>query len=231
MPRSFTSPQLAILESAGLRGRLLTTWFLDEGTYRFCDDVEDVTDGTNTWIGASALAVCADINSAQAYASESVQLTLDGTRMLESGFTDPAGLFRDILTYKLHQRRVNFAFGLSYVDVKEVSLIVPVYAGKINYARVEYPKVNFTQTDLPKPMPGNLIINMDSLAARYSRISGRTRSHQDQINIDPTDNYYQYAVQSAVDTQLYWGSKPPQPADNDPRILYNNYLGYIRRKV
>lgn len=231
MARSFTTAQLDLLQSPGIRGRLLTTWWLDGGPYFFCDDVDDVSDGTNTYIGASLLAVCASINSSAPYAAEPVQLTLDGTRMEEVGFTDPAGIFRDIFSMDLHNKRVDFAIGLSYPDVQQITLVIPVYAGRINYAKVTYPKINFTPEEVGKPNPGNLEFYFDSLATRYSRIMGRTRSQVDHMTVDSTDNFFKFCVESAIDTQLFWGSKSPRPDEFTPWVQYHQYISYIRSKV
>lgn len=208
MARSFTSDERILLRSPNIKGRFLLTFYLDEGTYRFCDDVEDLSDGTNTYIGASALAQCSDIRSSGNLAAEPVTLVIDGTRIGASGFTDPASLFRDILALKLHQRRVDIHLGIAYADSATLTLVKPIYAGKINNARVVDPKLDFSPEGMQEG-PGNLEITLDSLASRYGRVSGRTRSHADQQEIDPTDMFFSFIQSMAQSRDLYWGKKGP----------------------
>ena len=224
--RTFTDPQKALLRSSNIKARILTDWYLDDGTHHFCDDVEDLTDGTTTWIGASCLGAVGDIKSSSPFAAEGMSLQVDGTRLNTIGFTDPGQLFRDILTLKLHQRRVDFWLGLSYPDEQNVTLKVPIYAGKINNAKVVYPKVDFTPEGIGSPSAGILTITFDSLAARYGRVTGRTRSHADQQDIDPTDKFFEFCVYSDQDRTLFWGKSNPNDSNQRGSLEYGrNYSG------
>jgi hypothetical protein len=212
MARDFTAPQRALLRSADIKVRLLSTWWLDDATYRFCDDVEDLTDGTYTWIGASALFSATDIRSGANMAAEPVTLTVDGTRLHQSGFTDPAGLFREVVGYLKPNRRVDLAVGAMYPDQQQVQLVLENYAGKINNAKIVDPKVelnDLTSSSAQRPMP-TLTVTLDSLALRYQWSTGRTRSHNDQLEIDPADMFYSFVSDSIRNEGiLYWGKKAP----------------------
>ena len=205
MSKAFTSDERLLLRSGLVKVRWLFTFFLDTGTYYFCDDVEDLTYSGQVYIGASALAAVSDIKSASGLASESITLIIDGTRVGASGYTDPASLFRDILTLKLHQRRVNIDVGIAPIDSFDLTIKKPAYAGKINNARIVDPKLELSANPLD-PTTGNLEIVLDSLSHRYNRQTGRTRSHADQQEIDPTDMFYSF-VQDTVQksNELYWG--------------------------
>lgn len=226
MARTFTTPEKALLRAPAIKGRLLTDWYLDSGTFHFCDDVEDLTDGVTTWVGASILGVVSDIKSAAQFAAESVTLQVDGTRLNISGFTDPADLFRGILALPLHQRRVDFSWGLMYPDVQDITLKIPIYAGKINNVKMTYPQVTFDTSGIAQPSPGVLTVTLDSLAARYSRVTGRTRSHSDQLEIDPTDTFFEFVVASDNDKTLFWGKSNPNNSNPNGTLQYsNNYNG------
>lgn len=222
MARTFTTDQMNLLQSGNVKLRLLSDWYLDDGTHHFCDDVEDLSDGSTTWIGASVLGVLGDIKSSGQFAAESVSLIVDGTRLGISGFTDPGQLFRDILTMKLHQRRVDFSFGLMYADSNTITLQIPIYAAKINNAKVTYPKANFDPQGIAVPSPGSLTITFDSLAARYGRVTGRTRSHADQQEIDPTDKFFEFVVYSDQDRTLFWGKSNPNDTNQKGSLEYRN---------
>lgn len=227
MALTFTTAELALLQSGSFKARLFTTWFLDAGTFYFCDDVEDQTDGVNTYVGASALLSCTDIKSGSGFSAEPITLVVDGTRILASGFPDPAQLFRDILSYKLHQRRVNFSLALAEINSPTYTLIRTIYAGKINNARLVYPKMQtpIETGQATPPTPGTLEITIDSLAARYSRVTGRTRSHNDQLELDATDLFYQYTQDTVLNTTIYWGKTNPITGANGLASGNNAYNG------
>src|ERR1044071_1466823 len=125
MARTLTSDQKALLRSPDLKCNALATFYLDEGTYRFCDDVWDLTDGVNTYIGAAAFAEPVEIRSAKDLAAEPITLNVDGMRMAQYGVQDPARVLHDILGYLYQQRRVDYAFGFRYSYSKDLNLIVP----------------------------------------------------------------------------------------------------------
>lgn len=235
MARALTAPQRALLRSPDLAMNLLATFYLDEGTYRFCDENSgyDLNDGTHTYLGANTLADASEVRSANDLQAESVTLTLDGNRMTQAGIDDPGRVLRDILGYLYQQRRVDYALGFRYVYSQEVNLVVPIYAGKINSARL-------IDLEIDGPENGgattttNLEIILDSLAMRYRRASNRTRSHEDQLEIDPTDMFYSFTVNIAVNEKsVYWGKAAPQGITNnsaaagayDNALVRNTYLG------
>jgi hypothetical protein len=201
--RILTSGQRALLRLPTLKVRVLSTWYLDEGTYRFCDDVMDLTDGVNTFIGANALVPSIEIKSGTDLAAEPITLTIDGNRMVQAGIKDPAYVLRDMLTYLLHQRRVDFEFGFMAPTSETIQLRVPVAATKINNPRLVDPQI---EPGSPDPIQPQLIVTLDSLAARYNRATWRTRSHNDQQEIDPTDMFFSFVADAvAKERTLYWG--------------------------
>lgn len=206
--RAFTAAQKALLRSEHIKGNLLATFYLDEGVFRFCDDHVDLSDGTYTYIGASALSDAAEVRSGTDLAAESTTLVVDGNRMAQAGIPDPAHVLRDIMAYLFQQRRVDYALGLSYPTSQEVSLVIPLYAGKINSIRLVDPEID---AEADEPVFGRLEIVLDSLAARYSRATWRTRSQEDQHEIDPTDDFFSYTVDAVnSERQLYWGKATPR---------------------
>lgn len=213
MARAFTQVQRDLLRAPSVRIRLLVTFFLDEGTYRFCDDVMDATDGVDTYLGASALTEAIEVRSGRDLAAEPITLICDGNRMAQHGIADPARVLSDMLGYLYQQRRVDFAYGISYPDQASITLRMPVAAMKINYARLIDSTHDLEGGD--QAVPAKLEIVFDSLAARYSRSTFRTRSNGDQHEIDPTDNFFSFASDVAnVEKTIYWGKKAPRGNSN-----------------
>lgn len=194
--------------------RLLATFFLDSGTFRFCDDVVTMSDGTNNYIGASALAGATDIKSSAPYAAESVTITVDGTRISQT-VSDPAALFQTILQDLLSNRRVDLAWGLSWPDAVNFSIVIPLFAGKINNAKVTDSAVQLTDVfsggqGSPKASNSQLIITLDSLAMRYQYGTNRVRSHQDQQELHTGDNFFKFVGNTIANSHnLYWGRAAP----------------------
>lgn len=209
--RAFTSGQKALLRS-DLKARLLLTMFLDSGTYRFCDDVVDCTDGVDTYIGAASMVERVEVRSGQDFAAEPITLVVDGNRMTELGVADPAKVFAEMMDEMHHQRRTNFALGLAEPNSANIQMIVPLHAGKINHCILtDDEAASFDEDGMVEIMKSRLHIVIDALASRYGRSTFRTRSHADQLEIDPTDNFFSY-VANVQDNELtlYWGKASPR---------------------
>lgn len=207
MARALTTPQRELLRSPDLKAWALVTFYLDEGTYRFCDDDEPVSDGTNNYIGANALGVLPEVRSGSDLAAEPITLICDGNRMAQYGISDPARVLRDMAAYLYQQRRVDLALGLGYSYSKDVNLVIPLHAGKINTYRLVDAE---TRVDDRNPIEARLEIVVDALAARYQRATHRTRSDADQKEIVPTDRFYEFTADATQNERtLYWGKKTP----------------------
>lgn len=218
MARAFDSTIRALLRSPNLAVNVLATFYLDSGTYYFCDDIINLYDGTHTYIGANALAEAAEIRSSQDLSAEQVTLILDGNRMAQYGIVDPARVLADLLGYLYQQRRVDYAFGFRANDQKDIQLIIPAYAGKINSARLIDNQIDFA-ADEGSRTSATLEIVLDALAARYSRTSSRTRSHPDQQEIDNSDMFYSFTTDTVINQRkIYWGKDAP--------FGYNGGYGY-----
>lgn len=211
MARAFTAPELALLKSPDLKVNVLATFYLDEGTYRFCDENSgfDLSDGVNVYTGANALMGAVDIHSGTGLAAEPVTIILDGNRMAQAGVADPAKVLHDILGYLYQQRRVDWAFGFRYSNSQTITMTMPAFAGKINSARLIDKEIAFPDDDGPRTTT-TLEIVLDSLAARYNRATNRLRSQNDQQEIDPTDQFFSFTVDVALTEQtVLWGRGSP----------------------
>lgn len=207
MALDLTPGQRALMNSDNIKARVLTTWYMDHGTYRYCDDHSDITLGANTWIGASALAACSEIKSGQNMSAEPVTITIDGTRMYQAGFGDPAAFFRLILELPLPNRRVKVELALGYADQEGWVFALPMFSGKINNVKLEDPQAKPEET---APQQSKLIITLDALSIRYGWATYRVRTHQDQLDIDPTDMFFSFVHENQRnESTLYWGKKAP----------------------
>lgn len=209
--RAFTAPQKALLRAPEIQGNLLAQFNLDSGTYYFCDDIQNLSDGVTTYIGANSLANSIEIKSGSGLAAEPLTLTCDGNRMTEFGIDDPAKVLREMMEELHKQRRVDFSLGLRYPHIWEITLKVPLYAGKINHCRMEDGAVELG-TDSKQAEP-KLIIVLDALASRYNRSTFRVRSDEDQREIEPTDAFYSYVNSTSQgELNLFWGKAGPSMA-------------------
>lgn len=227
--RFLTEDQILLLQSPSLQVNVLVDFYLDEGLLRFCDHVEDLSDGADTWIGASALVNSTEIRASSSLAAEGVTLIVDGTRMGTAGIQDPARVLRSLFDAKFHQRRVDLSFGMRYEDSETIQLIIPMYAGKINYAKL----VDSAGSFMGDPQnDSKLEIQLDSLAMRYKRVSYRTRSHDDHMQMtEDVDQFYSYVSGAyAIEQTLYWGKEAPkQGTDIDGNYLARSILSNFFR--
>lgn len=208
--RTFTAPQTALLQAPALNANMLATFFLDSGTYYFCDDVINLSDGTNTYIGANALTDSVEITSGSGLSAESITMTLDGARMTQYGIADPASVLSSILGTLYTQRRVNINLGLRYPQDQLVDIVIPLYSGLINYARLIDKETTY---DASAEVSAQLEIVIDSIAVRYSRTSNRVRSDSDQREVNSADGFYSFTSDAVQNEQtLYWGMATPYVA-------------------
>lgn len=226
MARAFTSDQLALLQSPSLAINTLATFYLDSGTYRFTDHGTDLTDLTNTWLAAQALTDSVEMRSPAPLTSEQVTLTIDGNRMSEYGVEDPASILRQMLDELYVQRRVDFALGLRYVQSPNVDMVLPTMAMKINYARLIDDTIQFGSDNSAQEVTAKLEIVLDTLTARYSDSTQRTRSNEDQLEIDATDKFFSYASEiSPLNQTIYWGKDSPLTVNTFQSDFYQFFAG------
>jgi hypothetical protein len=135
---------------------------------------------------------------------------IDGTRMLQTGFTDPASFFRDLIAEPWTNRRIKFEYGYSYPDEALIQLKLPLHGGKVNYIKLIDPATPMGRKSGEPSPQSKLEIVIDSLAIRYQWATGRTRSHEDQLEIDPTDMFFSYVDDNIpLERNLYWGKEDP----------------------
>jgi hypothetical protein len=231
MARVLTAPQRALLRAPEVQMRMLFTLYLDSGTYRYCDDVMDVVDsvsagGPYTYLGASALAEVSEITSGSNLAAEPITLTIDGNRLPTGGGTDPASVLRNIQAQIYPQRRTQLSIGLSYPG-QSILLVIPAHAGRINHTRLIEPGHDLGAE--ARTQQAKLEIVIDSLALRYGRKTNRTRSHNDQLELDPTDDFYKFTMDAIMNERtLFWGKKDPNTGGTifgsvPPSQIYDPY--------
>lgn len=206
--RAFTTPQKNLLRSPEIVGNLMAQFNLDSGTYYFCDDIRNLVYSGITYIGANSLANSVEIKSGSGLAAEPLTLTCDGNRMTEFGIDDPAKVLREMMEELHKQRRVDFALGLRYPQDWDITLKIPLYAGKINHCRMEDSQIDIGSDS--KQAEPKLVIVLDALAARYNRATFRVRSDEDQREIDATDAFYSYVNSTSQgELNLFWGKTGP----------------------
>lgn len=227
MSRALTTPQRDLLRSPSLRVRVLVTFYLDSGTYRFCDDVEDMYNGAYTYVGASSIAELSEVRSGADLAAEGCTMTIDGNKFTQAGSGDPGAILRQMLDALYHQRRVDWAFGFGYIDSQDINLTIPAYAGKINTARLIDETVDLSGSS--PPVQSKLEVTLDSLAMRYQRATFRTRSDADQREISSVDAFFSFTADASnSERTLFWGKASPNGSSVNPPLSGGGISNYDR---
>lgn len=211
MARLLDQSTIDQLNASGLKATILCELYIPSGNVYLCDDVDDLTATvnsiTNVYIGASVLFGAMTISSSSPLAAEPVTIILDGAKLHQAGLPSALDFYNQLLEEDYQQKRVNFYLAIQNADTLEIVSIWNLYAGKINSIRQVDEAVSILGD---KPVQSNLEVILDSLAARYNRTIGRVRTHEDQLEIDPTDKFYSYvSAASKNERNIYWGKAAP----------------------
>jgi hypothetical protein len=214
MARTFTTDQLDLLYSGAFKVRTCVQFNLDSGAAYFCDDMDDLFDGTNTWVGANAIMSLPDIKSSVGWAAESCQFVVDGNRYGEATGQDPGYLFASVMNQTYHQRRVSFFYGVAPIDSFQLSFLIPIYQGLINNIKVVDQQFDFLNggdiSGSGTTVASQMVVTVDTLALRYSWSTYRTRSHTDQLDLNANDSFFIFTnTIVANELNLFWGRSPP----------------------
>lgn len=206
MALNLTEEQRAALRSQAIAVRTLVDLHLDSGRYSFWDGDAHVWFDDAQYMAAGAFASASAISLGQDLGAEGVELTLDGTRMLELAGEagDPAAILGTIEAETYQMRRADIRFAFFDAASGEFLFLVGAYAGLIDQIRqVEQVGEDGRSVQM-------LVVSLESIARRYGRRGGRTRSNDDQQEIWPGDTFFKFTA-DAVQRKgsIWWGRKPP----------------------
>lgn len=202
-----TPAQRAGLRRGAIGARALLDLYLGSGRYSFWDGDEHQDFNGQTYISAGAFATVSDISYGIDLGADGIEIVFDATRLLNASPDpfDPVKLLASITAESYHQRRAELRLVLFDIETREQILLTRSFTGVIDQMVIE---------EAPANSNGGasvlLVLKLESVARRYGRRVGRTRTHEDHQEIWPGDNFFQFVSSTvAKERQLYWGRMPP----------------------
>jgi hypothetical protein len=193
--------------------RVLIDLYLDSGRFSFWDGEGHVNfDGTR-YLAAGAFLSAGSVTMGADLGVENVTLTLDGTRLVAAAAeeADPGALLATFGQENYQQRRIEIRFAIFDALTGELVLLLRRFAGLIQQAIL-------SEAISEAGAAVALRVVCESVARRYGRRGGRTRSHEDQTAIFAGDDFFKFVASTVLkERTIYWGRLPPKTA-NAPRI-------------
>lgn len=207
MAVTLTADQRAALRSGAIAIRVLVDLYLGSGRYSFWDGVQHMTLDGQQYLAAGAFASISTISFGQDLGADGVEIVFDATRLLEASPEpfDPAALLATIHDEAYHQRRIDIRFAFFNAETGEQVLTLRRFGGLIDQIEIR---------DAPPsddgPGGAHMVIRCESVARRYGRREGRVRSHEDQTEIWPGDDFFKFTQATiTAERRIIWGRRPP----------------------
>jgi hypothetical protein len=186
--------------------RVLVDLYLGSGRYSFWDGHQHASLDGQTYLAAGAFSTISGISFGQDLGADGVEITFDASRLLAASTEpfDPAALLATVHDEAYHQKRVDIRFAFFDAETGALVLTVRRFGGIID-------QIEIRETPGGDEGPGSaaMIIRCESVARRYGRREGRTRSHEDQTEIWPGDDFFKFTQSTvASERRLIWGRKP-----------------------
>ena len=200
-----TPEQRLALRQHAIGLRVLVDLYLGSGRYSFWDGAEHYTIGGQLYLAAGAFAQISAISYGQDLGAEGMEIIFDATRLLDVSPEpfDPAALLATIHEEAYHQRRIDIRFWFFDAETGAEVLVLRRFAGIIDQI-----EINEAPGGDDGPGSATMRIKCESVARRYGRREGRTRSHEDQQEIwgAGQDDFFKFTSASiAGERRLMWG--------------------------
>ena len=205
MALPLTPAQRAALRRGAIGARALLDLYLASGRYSFWDGDEHESINGVTYVSAGAFATVSDISYGIDLGADGIEIAFDATRLLNASPDpfDPVKLLSTINAEDYHQKRAEMRLILFDTETREQILVVRSFTGVIDQMPIE-------ETPGEGGSSAILIVKLESVARRYGRRVGRTRTHEDQQEIWPGDDFFKFVGSTiAKERQIYWGRMPP----------------------
>lgn len=206
MAITLTADERAALRRGAVGVRALIDLYFTSGRYSFWDgDVIWNFEGQN-YVPISEFGEISPISLGQDLGAEGIEIVVNGTRLVEAaGGTDPGALFGTIELEAYQMRRVEIRLAFFDIETGALLFLRRRYTGIIDQIRHEERRVESGAMNM------FLVVGVESLARRYGTRLGRTRSHEDQQEIYPGDEFFKFTMASgATRPALVWGRKSAQ---------------------
>jgi hypothetical protein len=212
MAVALTTEQRTALQGPAIAIRVLADFYLGSGRYSFWDGVEHMSIGGQEYLAAGAFASITPISFGSDLGAEGIEITLDATRLLSGteDASDPAELLATIHEEAYHPKRVEVRFAFFSAETGELVLSLKRFAGIIDQIEIrEVPPSS------DGPGAALMVMRCESVARRYGRREGRTRSHEDHQEIWPGDDFYKFMSASVTaERRILWGRQATPGSTN-----------------
>lgn len=178
--------------------------FIDDGPYHFWNGPSNHDIDGTTFLSIGAFGWATAVGHSSDMAASGIELVLDATRILKAANdeTDPGLWVATVIANGgYRQRRMNMAYSIWNADTGEHVMQRRTFTGVIDQMAIRYD---------PSPENGlgacKLIVRCEAITLRYGQRLGRIRSHEDQREIAPTDDFYKFCTGSVIrERTLQWG--------------------------
>jgi len=208
MAVTLTDAQRRALREKAVALRVLVDLYLGSGRYSFWDGDAHASFEGQTYLAAGAFATVSQISYGQDLGAEGIEITFNASTLLAQSAEpfDPAALLSTIHAEAYHQRRIDVRFAIFDAETGALVLLIRRFAGLID-------QIEIREVPSGDEGPGGalMVIKCESVARRYGRREGRTRTHEDQQEIwgAGVDDFFKFVASSiSGETRLLWGRAP-----------------------
>lgn len=206
MAVTLTDEQRALLRGPSLAICTLVDFYFGSGRYSFWDGVQHMDFDGQRYLAAGAYASVSSISFGQDLGADGVEIVFDATRLLGASIEtfDPASMLATIHDEAYHQKRIEIRFAFLSAETGAVAMTLKRFAGVVDQIEIrEVPPQG------EEPGAAQMVIRAESVARRYGRREGRTRSHEDQTAIWGTDDFFKFTTSTiSQERNIMWGRKP-----------------------
>lgn len=185
------------------------SFYIDDGPYHFWNGPGTKEIGGTTYLSIGGFGYVSAVGHSADMAASGIEFVLDATRLLKASnnLADPGNWLASVIANGgYRQRRMSMAYSLWNANTGAHLFQRRAFTGVIDQMAVRYD---------PNPEKGmgnlKLIVRCEAITLRYGQRLGRIRSHEDQREIDPDDDFYKFCTGSIIrERSLQWGAADTQ---------------------
>lgn len=198
---------------------------IDDGPYYFWDGPEAATIDAKAYLSLGGYAGVSTVIHGADLGSSAVDLILDASRLLSASNnpSDPANWLATVISNGgYRQRRMYMFYSIWNASTGVHVLQRRAMSGVIDQMRIRYdPDANSGKGS------AKLVVRCEDISLRYGQRLGRLRNHEDQREIDPTDDFFKMTAGAIIrERTLQWGraGEGSQPTTGGGGVLGGGVL-------
>lgn len=178
--------------------------YIDDGPYHFWNGPNSHNiDGTD-FLSVGGFGWVSPVAHSVDMGASGIELVLDATRLLKAAndLTDPGVWLSTVISNGgYRQRRMSMSYSIWNAKTGAHVMQRRGFTGVIEQMAIRYD---------PSPRHGlgnlKLAVRCEAITLRYGQRLGRIRSHEDQRELDPVDDFYLFCTGSVIrERTLQWG--------------------------